>query len=488
MKTKLTILMILLIVLLCLGCSEEEDSSDNPSVDGDEETEDDDDDDVAEDGDDVEPEEDGDDVDGDLSDGDDHLEDGDEELAEEEEVEDEEEAPWRPTSFVANGLCETVLHGNTTFEVDANGPDTQIHPAAAFDGGGVWVTYNLPDDTNGFDIILTRLNCDGTVSIAPMVVNTTDFNEIDPDIAFDGQHILVVWQSDNGESPRNLDIYMRIYNLDGTSLTDTDMVYRAVHEGSEEDVNGWMAKAAGLPGGGFLLSGIYAPEEMQRWQAFVQRLDTTGQANEEVIRVAPNGTLTQSYIDVGVLDDGQARIGYTSEPDEGNGQAVVTGLTTDSQTPDPQVPVSVSDADYSGGSVAFGTDCPYMAYTVEGSAAAMVGIREVTDLTNLGQELLVGESRTFSHTADITGGADGGLVAYYRLIAGFRNDLILQWFSANETSLSTLEPSQLINDAPVPPYQPCVIAIGDDISFVTWAEGDNPAFRIKGRFVRFETP
>ena len=41
------------------------------------------------------------------------------------------------------------------------GPDTQIHPSAAFDGGGVWIVYNLPDATNGFDVYLTRLHCNG---------------------------------------------------------------------------------------------------------------------------------------------------------------------------------------------------------------------------------------------------------------------------------------------------------------------------------------
>ena len=224
-----------------------------------------------------------------------------------------------------------------------------------------------------------------------------------------------------------------MFNPDGSALADQDTVFRPVTGGLEEDVNAWMAKAAALPGGGFLIGGIYAASDAQRWQAFTQRMSTAGEPVGETIRVHAAPEISQAYIDMGVLADGSARIGYTSEPDEGNAQAVLTGLASESEAPDPQPPVSASEEGSSGSSVAFGTRTPYMAFTADTGSFSRIGLVPVMDLSALPTPFYVGRSGKYSHTPDIAAGPTGGVLAYFELVSGFRNDLILHWFAQNES-------------------------------------------------------
>ncbi len=70
--------------------------------------------------------------------------------------------------------CADLLVTDTIFELDPDGPDTQIHVNAAFDGQGVWIVWNRPDGNNYFDVWAQRLGCDGEALVEPFRVNTTD--------------------------------------------------------------------------------------------------------------------------------------------------------------------------------------------------------------------------------------------------------------------------------------------------------------------------
>jgi len=58
--------------------------------------------------------------------------------------------------------CRDELRLGEVIDLQPAAPDTQIHINAAFDGRGVWITYNLPDTGGLFDVWAARLACDGS--------------------------------------------------------------------------------------------------------------------------------------------------------------------------------------------------------------------------------------------------------------------------------------------------------------------------------------
>jgi len=75
------------------------------------------------------------------------------------------------------------------------------------------------------------------------------------------------------------------------------------------------------------------------------------------------------------------------------------------------------------------------------------------------------------------------VLAAYRLVSGLSNDLlVVPWTrTGGLVEGGTLE--QLDVGGGAPPYAPSVAHLVDDVWFVTWSEGDNPDYRVRGRFV-----
>ena len=66
-------------------------------------------------------------------------------------------------------LCLDQISLDTVMELDPEGPDTQIHVNATFDGEGIWVVWNRPDSSSYFDVWAQRLGCDGAPLVSPIL-------------------------------------------------------------------------------------------------------------------------------------------------------------------------------------------------------------------------------------------------------------------------------------------------------------------------------
>jgi hypothetical protein len=73
-----------------------------------------------------------------------------------------------------------------------------------------------------------------------------------------------------------------------------------------------------------------------------------------------------------------------------------------------------------------------------------------------------------------------------RSLGGLSNELVLQPVRLDGEGWTIGDELVLDTDTPVAPYLPGLTWLCDDAWFVTWIEGDNPDYIVKGRFLRFE--
>ena len=78
---------------------------------------------------------------------------------------------------------------------------------------------------------------------------------------------------------------------------------------------------------------------------------------------------------------------------------------------------------------------------------------------------------------------EGGYVLWYRMIAGTKNDLLLQRFTWDGIEFEKIGVETQLNGEPAAPYPAAATHLGDGYLFTTWSEGTSPDFVLKGRFV-----
>ena len=388
----------------------------------------------------------------------------------------------------ATNTCAPGILTNVTLELDPAGPDTQIHAAAAFDGNAVWVAYNIPDALGGFDVYALRLCGDGTVLVPPFKVNSTDFNDVDPDLAVGNDKLYVVWLSDNSSGLRNLDIYYRVYTIDGGPLMASDRRLSTTRGGQAADYNAWMPQAAVLPGGAFAVAGAWGLEEAGRFQVFIQRIGANGDLIGEAIDGCFEAGVAQLYPDLAAAGDGTLYLGWTRSPDDGAEHVVHTRLAPEDTEPEPPVE-AVAAQSGSGAALAPSRGESvrvYLAFHTEGGANVDVLLKDAARPGVETPVLRFGTSTEIDHSPAVAAGPDGGAVVWHRLIRGFENDVLVQRFNDNGQVLEKSgEPVRLNGDV-APPYAPAVTHISGHIYFIAWSEGKSPDFRLKGRFVNLE--
>jgi hypothetical protein len=381
--------------------------------------------------------------------------------------------------------CRTPLVTGQPFAIDPAGPDTQIHVAASFDGESVWVVYNRPDPAGGFDVWAVRLDCDGSQRVAPFRVNTTDHNDIDPTLAIGGGRLYLAWQSDNGVFPDNLDLLVRSYLLDGTAVMATDRALDTVRNGLTETGSHWMPALAPLPGG-FAVAGARAVEDASGFQLFVQRLTSDGADAEESFDAsfAPLGS--QTYPSMASTEDGALYLAYLQAvaPDWDD-FALHTAVDPGARVADPLPAVGPAGRGLAGSvHVAAGTGGEVLLALGDATVNRIV----LTDATHFGSgapEVLLGEAGLLNYSPVVAVSPSGGAVAWYRHMAGLQNELWVQGFAFDGSAFSLGAP-ELATGEWVPPYQPTITHVKDDVFFVAWSQGTSPAFRLMGVFVELE--
>jgi hypothetical protein len=379
--------------------------------------------------------------------------------------------------------CAERLVLDTVFELDPDGPDTQIHVNAAFDGESLWVVWNRPDGNNYFDVWAQRLGCDGAALVAPFLVNTTDHNEIDPSVAVGDGNVYVVWQADNNTGVNNMDILMRTYTVDGAPIMTADAIVETTYDGTPVEGNVMAPGVTALPGGQFAVSGVRGLDVAPAWQVFAQRLHADGSLVAEALSPIIEPAATHMYPAIEARPDGTLHLAYTRA--EGIYERIYhTAYAADATAPDPNPPVEgIVGAEGTGVALASSPsgDIVYLAFG-DGNNIALT----TTDATDGPTPVYIGGSGT-AHSPVLATRDGGGALVYYVNVGGLNNELRAVAFSYDGTTLSFSTVVVLIPDT-VPPYQASITHITDDIYFVAWSGGPNPDYRISGQFVELAAP
>ena len=371
--------------------------------------------------------------------------------------------------------CHSFAPTGETFEIDPDGPTTQIHAQAAFDGDGVWVIYNAAGDEGAFDVWLTRLDCAGNTTHPPRRLNTTvGPNVTEPAIAIGYEAILTLWQRDDPELESNLDIAGRVLDLDGEPLSDEDAVYELSRDGTPQSGNAWMPAAVG-DDEGFVLVGAWGHDEATAFQVFVQRLSPLGEpvGDAQDVELDPgNGQVfpTVSTSDLGTL------VAWTYSPVAGDDAGKVARVDGETFGPTTVDFIDGAHAAEGGG----------VALVAGGSAGdGDVHVARVAADGTLGTPLQLGERGRvdIAGTPAIDPNGLTGALMYYRVVQGIRNQVVV-------TGLDLSEDVHLASEFVIPdvgdaaPYTPSITAIGGNTYLLVWSAGASPDLRLYGRFVR----
>ncbi|MCB9595216.1 MAG: hypothetical protein H6719_21035 [Sandaracinaceae bacterium] len=360
--------------------------------------------------------------------------------------------------------------------LDPDGPLTQIHPSVLFDGEGIWVTYVRPEPGGGnFDVWATRRACDGTVLVAPFLVQADPTgNDIDPAIAQSGDTLLIAWVTDDGTGgTANLQVRFRSFTIEGEPRDSVDHTLRTSRMGAPIVDNHNGAELAVAPDGTFLVAGARAVPEVMRFAAYAQVVGLDGALVGDALEPAPEPMITNSSVAVDVSSDGARWLVYDREPDAG-GAAQVMLSDLDGAAPELVVEGLVS----SGGADVLAVDgAVYVA--MSGEADSQIDLRIVDVIAPLSDRVMrtIGAPGRVDHSPRLAAGGGAVAVAFYRQIRGFSNDLYV-------ASISDPSLAPVLVDSPVPSYQPALTHVMNDYWFLSYAIGDSPDFRLVGRFVQ----
>ncbi len=347
--------------------------------------------------------------------------------------------------------CEPAA--GETFDLDPDGPDTQIHAALVPAPGGAWAVYNRPDPGGGFDVWATRVGCDGSMVVPPFQVNEdAEFNDVDPALARNGDRVLFAWATDDGMGPHNLSVRLRAFDDAGVAVGPERRL--AI------DANAWMVKVAATEDG-FLLVGSLGDDELNAFQLFALAIDRDGMPVGEPSRVAmaPESQSNPAL----VVAEGAAVVAWTEGSQDTETVRLGRGTIADGFEVE-----EAFDAPVAGASVT--TDWIASTQTARG----MVLARPLAG----GDPVEVGASGKIDHSPGLATGDEVTAIAWYRVIRGIRNELWYTRLGSDRT------PTQVETDGPVAPYGVALTPLGARHFALAWSEGDSPDFRLRWRIIR----
>lgn len=373
--------------------------------------------------------------------------------------------------------CADVLHDETV-AIDPDGPTTQIHGAAAFDGEGVWIAHNRPRDDGWFDVFATRIGCDGSILVEPWRLNEDDgASHVDPSIAVDGDAVLVAWHRDDGQFPYNLSTWVRGFDLEGNPAGEA-LELATTWDGGLLEGNVWMPAVAARPGEGLVVAGVRGLPDLDRFQVYLQPVDPTGQPTRETVDPDVQAEVSDAAPAVAADGDGGLALVWTRTPDGGDDAVVQVTFAPGSWNPGGD-PTEVAPGAVTGGGA---LDGPYLAWHREEPGGYTVQIRSLEG----GEEIDLGDDGAFDHTPALAAAGAGGAATWLRVDTGIRNELFVARFTDDGADLGAGGALQVETDGPVGPYAPDLVHLTGDVWFAVWSEGESPDFRLFGRYLDLE--
>lgn len=367
-------------------------------------------------------------------------------------------------------------------EVDVDpDADTRIHPSVAFDGQGLWIAWNRPDEGGLFDVWASRIGLDGAVLVPPLQVDAgAAGNHTYPRVAVAGDTVLVAWQTDDQVSADNLTLRWARLSVEGELLDASPRVLEPVVGGAPVTGNGWMPAVAPAAGG-YALAGAFALPDAPGFQVVVQPLGADGGAGAAVV-AAPDAGEGQVWPAVATSAAGTL-LAFEGWPAEGANR--VRGGLVGAELP----VLSDPSLDASGPAVAWERaegGSPYLAFAQADGADV--------DVVLLGGDLAAPLSATLGvagrldYQPALAAGERGGLAVWLRRVSGIDHELVARPFGLQGPSLALGPEEVLPTDADVAPYPLSVAHVCEDAFAVVSVEGDNPDFAVVLRFVRTSPP
>jgi hypothetical protein len=367
--------------------------------------------------------------------------------------------------------------------LDRSGVLTQIHPAVAWDGEAIWVTFVRPEEggDGGFDVYATRVGCDGRRLVEPFAVQSDPSgNDIDPALAIAGDRVLIAWQTDDGTGGTdNLQVRYRLFDRDGTPRGE-DRTLRTRYEGAPVGANHMGVKVAGLPDGRFAVAGSRALPATMRFSAYVQRLAADGSLDGEALDPSVEMEVGQTAVAVDATPGGDLWVAYDRQPDGGEAAVTVHRFAPE-RAPEPALE---RPAVSSGADLLATADAVWAAFA---GGALETDLRLVDVSVPLAERApaVLGESGRVEHSPRLARAEDGAMaLAFFRQIRGFDNELHVARFTPGAPGAPpTVGETVRADRIGAPSYQPALTHVRGDFWFVAFAEGESPDFRLVGRFV-----
>ncbi len=377
--------------------------------------------------------------------------------------------------------CLDLAADEPAFNVGLAGPDLRINPAAVTDGERIFFVYNTRGEADDFDIWLSVVACDGTQLQDPIQLDTVAGpNVIEPQIALGDSSIAVVWQSDNGSGENNLDIYLRMLDLNGTPLTDSETIVEMSRNGAPQSGNAWMPALTSADDG-FILAGAWGHDDAVAFQAFTQAIAADGSLIGDAQDTVVEPDVGQVYPSV-ASQGGRQLVTWSRTPVEGD-ESTQLQLSDNGNT---FSPVELASPAAGTAAVAFGETTMVAAWGEALASGSGVFLGVVQPDGTIGARAQVSPaSDNRGHFSPIVafGDGDAGAVVWYRNISGFRNDVFVAPFEVIGGGIDVGQAVQ-VNTSPAAPYSPVLLPLGNDYWLVADVEGTNPDFNVEARVVR----
>ena len=362
--------------------------------------------------------------------------------------------------------CASLLRTDVDFRLSDEG--LAIHPAAAFDGDNLWLTYTIREgETSNFDVVLRRVGCDGATGPTAIVnAGPAGESDLDSDIAISGERILVGYQSDDqsGESSA-IRPFVRAFDLSGSALGEPQAVAR-VRDGETIMATNWMVRVASRPGG-FWVAGTWGVEEVSGFRGYAARLDLDG------IELAP-------AVDVAPTDQAESQTNLAI----GDGETPFVAWTNFGDTSQvASAPIGGAVTEFDSGSIT--EDYPALSGELL-SLQAGGGSRLSIQVRNLvtGASASIGGVTGANAFSDIAGTPDAFAIVWLRPISGSRNAVFVAGGSETGGVMTLSAPVAIDTSADAAAYPPFIVALGEGRYFVGWTQVVmSPNFEVHGRIV-----
>jgi hypothetical protein len=264
---------------------------------------------------------------------------------------------------------------------------------------------------------------------------------------------------------------------------DADAPLDVAINGSPQQGNGWMPSVA-PHSGGFAIAGAFAVNGAQGFQTVLQKVSGSGELVGEALVASFEPESSQVYPSLTAPDDNSLYLAWTrtSLEDKERVEYARYDSGTGEFTPFPAAAVD-SDEPTLSPHLAASAENLFLSYDEQEAATSRVFVTDGTDFTGEANRVSFGSAQKINHTSSVVPIPGGGYAVWYRMIAGSKNDLMLQRFIWDGFAFQKIGVEAELNSEPAAPYPAAAVHLGDGYLFVTWSEGTSPDFVLKGRFV-----